>query len=161
MSAADRPLSGLIVPNSRGTFEPVAEFEPGAVLADFLHVIDGDELIDSVAWEAGRARTWWLRHDIITHVGDHELDDAWWHERPARLLETPAAYVAAHSRGFVILDWSSDVNAIVGRVAAVECATPALYERLRRTLIEQAMPRGLTITTAAKAKLTSDSRRAA
>jgi hypothetical protein len=64
------------------------------------------------------------------------------------LLETPAAYVAAHGHGFCIVDWTADVNAIIGRVEAVECATQALYARLRRTLIAQAMPRGLTITTA-------------
>lgn len=138
--------SGWIMPSKLGTFEPLAELEPGAVQADFLHVRNDGEIIDIIAWERERPGIWWARRDLLTHVGDFELDDAWWSERPARLLETPAAYVAAHGRGFVILDWASDVNAIVGRVAQIECATPALYRKLWETLIEQAMPPGLTIT---------------
>ncbi len=149
MTAADLlPVSGWIMPSRRGTFEHLAEAEPGAINADFLHVIEGDDLIDTVAWERSKPGVWWLRHDLITHVGGDELAAAWWDERPARMLETPAAYVDARGGGFCIVDWSADINAVVGRVAAVECATPALYKRLRETLIQQAMPRGLSITIA-------------
>jgi hypothetical protein len=139
-------LRGWIIPSSRGTFELLEEFEPGAVQAEFLHVADGNEIVDTIAWEKERPGVWWARRDLLDHVGAHELDAAWWDERPARLLPTPADYVAAHGHGFVILDWSADINAIIGKVAAVECATAALYRKLKETLIEQAMPRGLTIT---------------
>jgi hypothetical protein len=138
--------SGWILPSKRGTFEPLAEFEPGAVEARFLHVTEGDALIDTVAWQPERPRVWWLHHDLVAVLGEDEIDSAWWDERPARMLETPADYSAAHGHGFVVLDWTCSILAILGRVASVECATPALFRRLRETLVEQAMPRGLTIT---------------
>jgi hypothetical protein len=148
------PLSGLIRPSSDGTFQRLSEPEPGAITAELLHVREmvfdpieevGD-IYDCVAWNPQKPGVWWTERGLVTCVGEYELTASYWREQPARMLATPADYVAAHGAGFVILDWSADVNAIIGRVAAVECATSALYRKLRETLIEQAKPRGLTIT---------------
>lgn len=146
---ADRPLAGWILPSRSGTFELLADFEPGALRAEFLHVPGDDgEIVDAIAWERERPGIWWTRHDLLTHVGWHELEAAWWEERPARLLETPNDYVARLGAGFVILDWTADLDAIIGRVARIECATQALKARLKQKLVERAM-RGLSITTCA------------
>jgi hypothetical protein len=143
------PLRGWIIGRADGLFEHLPEFEPGAIEADMAMVRDDDlESYDAVAWERGSRSPWWLVAGVATVLGEHELSAAWWDGRPARMLETPTDYVAAHGAGFVVLDWTADLNSVLGGATAVECATLALYERLRTTLIQQALPRGLAITTA-------------
>jgi len=157
LDAADMeklPTCGWIVGRSDGTFEgPFAEFGPGLIEADLLHCLEPvfdpleevGEVYDIIAWERGKPSPWWTHRGIVTVIGERELRQAVWEQRPARMLATPADYVSAHGAGFVIIDWSADINRIIGEAAAIECATPALAERLSKMLVAQAMPR-LAIT---------------
>src|SRR5262249_29173467 len=93
-----------------------------------------------VAWEHGKPSPWWTLRGTATVIGEHELRSARWQQRPAQMLATPADFVAAAGAGFCVIDWSADINSLIGDVAAVECAAPPLAERLRTTPIAQAMP---------------------
>jgi hypothetical protein len=152
-------LSGLIRPCRDGRFERLSEFEPGAVEADFMHVREqvddpieqiGD-VFDVIAWQAQRPGVWWTQRGLVTVIGEHELQAAWWGSRAARMVATPADH-ARDPGTFCVVDWTADINAIIGRNSMIECSTPALYKKLRETLIAQAMPRGLTITTRQQAR---------
>jgi hypothetical protein len=149
------PLSGLIHPCRDGTFQRLEEFEPGGLVAEFLHVREtvfdwteevGD-IYDIVAWDARRPGIWWTAYGVAVVLGEWELGDAAWDDRPARMTSTPDAWVCSHGSSFCVVDWSADLQAIIGRASKIKCATPALHTKLRETLIAQAMPRGLVITT--------------
>lgn len=137
------PLTAWIVGRRDGRFDLLGEYEPGAVRADLVHVLEGEylELVDAVAWECHRPGRWWTLRGVATVLGEHELAAAWWEQRPARMVATPADWLAQPLTSFVIVDWSTDINAAIGAAPGVVCDTPALACRLRRTLIEQAMPK--------------------
>jgi len=150
------PLEGWIVGRRDGTFEgPLAEFEPGAIRAEFMYcrelVADPFEevgdVIDIIAWPLGRRSPWWTQRGLVTVIGEHELVAAWWDDRPARMVATPRD-CCADSGTFCIIDWSAEIDAIIGQAPAVECATRELERRLRETLIRQATQRVLPTRTA-------------
>ncbi len=150
-SMSEKPVTSAawIMPSSAGTFQRLPEYEPGAVDADWLYVREWvpdpfeevPEIIDCVAWKKGTRSPWWMWHGIAAHVGEHELRTAYWQDRPARLLETPQDFLACHGAGFCILDWTADVDAIIGAAPAVSCSTDDLAAKLQRVLTEQAKPR--------------------
>ena len=108
------------------------------------------EIFDVVAWERDTKSPWWTQRGIVTVIGEHELETAWWQERPARMVATPRDH-AVDPGTFCIIDWNADINAIIGRAPAVECAIPALRERLIRALQAQAMPK-IIISTAPRSQ---------
>jgi len=151
MTAAEiaLPLSGYIIGRSDGTFDgPLAEFEPGAIMAELMCVreIVADpmeeigEVYDVVAWERGTTSPWWTRRGLVTVLGEHELQSAWWQDRPARMVATPYDH-AIDPGTFCIIDWSADINAIIGIAPAVECASRDLERRLWDALTRQEMPK--------------------
>jgi hypothetical protein len=155
---ANRPTTGSwILPFSDGTFQRLREYQPGAIDVNWLYVRnwvpdpfeDVAPIIDCVAWPKGSREPWWLWRNIAACVGEHELQSAWWENRPARLVETPADYLACHCAAFCILDWNADINAMLGAAPGVCCSTLRLAQKLSRTLQQQAMPK-LSITVAMK-----------
>jgi hypothetical protein len=137
---ASLPLRGLILPRADGTFDPLGEIEPNAIEVDFLHVTDDGELIDSIAWHRDRPDIWWTHRDLVPVVGSYEISSSWWDHRPAYFVETPADFIACNGQAACIIDWTADVNAIIGEAESVGCQTTALAERMRRTLLAQARP---------------------
>src|SRR5262249_26257416 len=109
----------------------------------------GRRLVDTIAWEPERPGRWLSHRDLVTHVGQDELDRSFWDETPARMVATPAAFVACHGQAFCILDWSADLNAIIGRAAAVECDSEELRGFLSRALHRQATAHLRTLKIAA------------
>jgi hypothetical protein len=137
------PDRGWIMPELRGSFQP-AEFEPGAVKAEFLHVKSYPDgaTVDVVAWDPHAPGRWWTFRDVCAVAGEYELNASWWEEdRPARLVATPAEHRADPRVTCCIIDWSADLNAAFGLAPAVECSTEALALRLHKTLVAQAVPR--------------------
>lgn len=124
-------------------FEPLYEFEPGAIEATIILVREGEEaeVVDAIAWPKDTRSPWWMLRGIATVLGEHELSRAWWDGNAAQMVATPADFVACHGAAFCILDWSADLNSIIGRAPAVECATAGLAAKLRAALIEQALPK--------------------
>jgi hypothetical protein len=113
-------LSGLIRPSGNvGTFQRLSEFEPGAIAAEFILVRETvfdamdetGEVYDTVAFDPSRPTRWWTEHGLVTCLGECELNTAWWNERPARMVATPADWLACHGAAFCIVDWSTDLNA--------------------------------------------------
>lgn len=168
-----------IIGRADGTFESLRQFEPGAVEAEIMLVRgpepddeeqlvlgydEGDSelsvfvqppdrdwpVIDAIAWEAQRPGIWWTLGGTA-YIGEWELRRAWWDEEPARMVSTPAAFLAAHGDAFLLLRWDVDVDAILGDAPGVICDTPALAAKLRRTLIEQAAPRRRMLEVAIRA----------
>lgn len=145
-----RPCThGLIMPVRGGLFEPLTEFEPGALDVDFLHVRETvadpfeevGEIIDIIAWRRGTKSPWWMRRGVVTVIGDWELDNAAREDRPARMVATPADFVGTHGGAFCILNWNADLCEIIERAPHIECACAALEQRLRQTLVRQALPK--------------------
>jgi hypothetical protein len=128
-----------IEPYRDGTFGYAAD--DVGTLARQCPVLEHEELIDVVAWPLNGVSPWWTLRGVATLLGEHELRAAWWESRPARLVETPQAYLDQAGECACVLDWSCDINTALGEAPGVECSTPALAIRLRRVLIEQAMPR--------------------
>jgi hypothetical protein len=139
--------SAWIIGHSDGRFVPLPEFTPGAVRAEIMLVRalvddpmeDVGDVIDAVAWEVDRPDDWWTINGT-SYLGEWELRRAWWDEAPARMVSTPEAF-ARDSASFVVLDWSADVDDILGPVPGVVCDSPALVSKLRRTMFLQAAPR--------------------
>jgi len=164
MTAADlaalekRMLAGgciYVIGNADGRFELLSEFEPGAVDAEIMIVRDeGLEAFDAVAWEHDKPSRWWTLRDVVTGVGEHEISKAFWEERPARMIETPADYLACRCEACCIIDWSADINAIIGLAPAIECATSRLERRLRQALVRQALPKIRITTSEVRASVT-------
>ncbi|MGE0117656.1 MAG: hypothetical protein AB7S71_01450 [Dongiaceae bacterium] len=152
--APAQATSGLIRVRADGVFDRLPEFEPGALDADFLYVRDRDtlEIVDCIAWQRGVASPWWIERGLMTVIGEWELQRSWWDGDAAYMVATPRRFVELHGLGFCIVDWSADVNTIIGRAAEVVCETEQLREHLRQTLIRQAMPR-IRITTASPSYL--------
>jgi hypothetical protein len=146
MSAA---LSGLIRPCRGDRFERLSEFEPGAIAAEFILVREivfdpmdevGD-VYDTVAFDPARPTRWWTEYGLAVCLGEYELATAWWQERPARMVATPADWLRCHGAAFCIIDWNADLHAIIGRAPSVECADDWLAGKLKRELTEQARSR--------------------
>lgn len=154
-----------IIGRADGSFQPVADFEPGALDATIMLVRDGNgDVADAVAWEDSRPGRWWTYSGTLDYIGEGELRRAWWGNRPARMVSTPAAYLDAIGSAFCILRWSADVDAILGPVCGVVCDTEALKAKLRRTLLEQAADRRRLLESAINAfpiAVASEQRRAA
>jgi hypothetical protein len=139
--------SAWIIGHSDGRFVTASEFEPGAVRAEIMLIRalvedpleDMGAVIDAVAWETEKPGDWWTINGT-SYLGEWELRRGWWDQSPARLVSTPEAH-ARDSASFVILDWSADVDDILGPVPGVVCDTPELVSRLRRTMFLQAAPR--------------------
>jgi hypothetical protein len=146
--------SAWIIGHSDGRFEPLPAFEPGAVRAEIMLVralVDDPPeevgvVIDAIAWEADKPGAWWTINGA-SYLGEWELRRAWWDKAPARMVSTPEAH-ARDSASFVILDWSADVDDILGPVPGVLCDTPELVSKLRRTMFLQAAPRRRTLESA-------------
>jgi len=142
-------LCGLIRPSSDGTFQRLAELEPGAITADFILVREMvcdpmeevGEVYDTIAYDPGRPTRWWTERRLAVALGEWELCNAWWDGRPARMVATPADWLACHGAGFCIVDWSVDLNALLGRAPAIECADDWLAGKLNRELTAQARPK--------------------
>jgi hypothetical protein len=142
------PLLAYIRGTADGLFDILPHHEPDSAYAQIIIVRDLDlEPYDAIAWEIGKPEKWWTLRGAAVVLGEYELTAAYWQERPARMLATPADYIDCHGAGFVLLDWSAPINDIIGACPAVSCATRALADRLRRTLWQQAMP-SLPITIA-------------
>lgn len=134
--------SSWVIGRSDGRFEPLSEFEPGAVKAKIMLVRDYDgEAVDAIAWASDRPTVWWTYRGTLDYIGEHELRRAWWDQSPARMVATPAGFVAAAGAAFCILRWDADIDEILGPVPGVDCDGAALAQKLRRTLIEQAAER--------------------
>jgi hypothetical protein len=135
------PLLAYIRGTADGLFDILPHHEPDCAYAEIVVVRDLDlEPYDAVAWEVGKPGKWWTLRGAAAVLGEGELSMAWWEARPARLLATPADFIAAHGAGFVLLDWAAPINDIIGACPAVQCADHALANRLKRTLWQQAMP---------------------
>jgi hypothetical protein len=149
----DRPDTASLYPQAwiigrdDGRFVTASEFEPGSILAEIMLIralVDDPleqlgDVVDAVGWSADDPGNWWTINGT-TYLGEWELRRSWWDQTPARMKSTPAAH-ARDSASFVILDWSADVDDILGPVPGVICDTPELVSRLRRTMFLQAAPR--------------------
>jgi len=141
-------MTALIRPCHDGRFQLLSEFEPGAVDAELILVreivLDPmeqlGEVYDTVAFDPSRPTRWWTESGLATCLGEYELDTAWWDDRPARMVATPADWLACHGAAFVILDWSCDLSALLGRAPTIECADDWLAGKLNREMAAQARP---------------------
>ena len=131
----------FILPNADGTFEPLSEREPGAIAAQFLRVTVDAKWLDTIAWDPGTPSIWWTRRRVVPFIGSDELSRAWWDERPARFVATPADYLLHRKNAVCIIDWTADINSIIGVVDAVTCETRALAEKMKQTLLRQSRPK--------------------
>jgi hypothetical protein len=152
--------SEWIMPFSDGSFQRLPEYEPGAIDADWLYVrawddelfTEAGDIIDCVAWAKGTVEPWWCWRGIAGFLGEAELRLSWWERRPARMVETPSDFLACHGEAFCVLDWSADIDLIIGDAPSVSCSTERLRAKLIRTLMEQALPKfPITLTTKAAA----------
>jgi hypothetical protein len=142
-------LSGLIRPSRDGTFQRLSEFEPGAIKAEFIlaretvfePMEEVGDVYDTVAYDPTRPTRWWTEHGLAVCLGDWEITAAWWGDRPARMVATPADWLKTHGGSFCVLDWSADLQAIIGRVPAIECVDDWLAGKLKREMTEQARPK--------------------
>jgi hypothetical protein len=141
-------FSGLIRP--AGTrFERLSEYEPGAFNAEFILVRETvfdpmeevGEVYDVVAFDPSRPTRWWTEHGLVTCLGEYELNTAWWEDRPARMVATPYDWLRCHGAAFCVVDWSCDLNALIGRAPAIECADSWLASKLNRELTAQDRPK--------------------
>jgi len=127
-----------IEPSSDGTFQFSSDGR--GLLAKLYQVFENDEIIDVIAWPVDATSPWWTLRGLATHLGQHEMRAAWWERRHALMVATPQHYVDHVGEAFVIIDWSADLNAILGDVPGIVCDSAALADRLRRILVSQAMP---------------------
>lgn len=119
--------SALIRPSSDGSWEPDETGFEALLLP--VRGIDGT-VIDTAAWEIGHPQVWWLRRNIATFVGEHELILASREKRPVRLVATPKEYLAHWGRAICILNWRSDVRSILaGAEAGILCESRAVAAR--------------------------------
>jgi hypothetical protein len=133
-------VSGLawIEPAADGTFGFSAD--PGVGLwARMIPIIEGEEIVDVVAWERGAPSPWWLLRGNVTHLGRHAADLACASGRPLTLTATPERYLDYHAgHALCVVNWSADLRAIFEGVREIRCETPALARRLNAGLRDQA-----------------------
>jgi hypothetical protein len=145
-SSEDKPRTQTVQPYwvrpyPGGTFEPLPEHEPGAVEVRLLRVHSRDrELIDIIAWAPEKPSTWWTLNDLVTHIGTDALSYAAWTGKPAYFVETPQRFIECGKRVACVIDWTADINSVIGMCESVVCETPALARRMRETIIKQCRP---------------------
>jgi hypothetical protein len=99
--------------------------------------MDGGEIIDTVAWFAGRPGAWWLERGIATHLGDRALRHAAFLGKPIRLLPSPTVWLSSPWGAVCVLNWTTDLRALFRDVPEIRCSTPALAKYLSDCLDKQ------------------------
>jgi hypothetical protein len=129
--------AATILPSGDGTWQPTAE-QPGeeGIDASLLQIEERDgSLVDVVAWEMmGDPGIWWLRWGRATHLGQWCIELGNRESKPIWLVGTPRAYLKHAPLAVCILNWRTDVRAILAQANGIICTSPSLMARVRRVI---------------------------
>ncbi len=136
----------LIQIHRDGTWSPSERHGVRAVLLPIFDPRGGEDLIDVVAWRVEEPRKWWLRRGIATHLGQQDLEQCWWEDRPIKLISRPRDWMFDSGPSVCILQWTADLRAILWRAPEVRCADYRMKKYLEARLAAQVRPRfGITV----------------
>jgi hypothetical protein len=127
-----------ILPAADGTWQAAPEQPSDDGIECTLHQLTAHDgsVYDVVAWEiASDGSIWWLRRGVATYMGDWCIELANRERKPIWLVRTPREYLRHAPLACCILNWRTDVRAILSQVKhGIICTSPVLAERARRAI---------------------------
>lgn len=131
-----RPPFGIspIMTEASGLYQPHESGERAVILGVRDH---GGAVVDIVAWFPERPGRWWLRHGVMSTLGEVEIERAAHFEVPLHLFGTPDAWLFNHAPGgrwpaACVIDWIgfNPASAFMG-IPLILCEHDLLARRLR------------------------------
>lgn len=80
------------------------EPRPGGEYAIIVPVMDGEELVDLLAFDPRKPDRWWVRLDACCFLGG---DNIFCQSAPIEIWRTPLRWLKATCEGVVVLDWGA------------------------------------------------------
>lgn len=114
-----------------GTYEPAEVGRKAIILA-----IEDDvgEPYDCVAFFAKQPGRWWMRCGNAVALGLDAIEEAYVTDQAVRIVEDPAAWIAARGGAVCVLDWAADVYGLLALAPRIVCDTPTLAGKVRRAI---------------------------